>query len=189
MSIRRRTAAENIAEFGGPHRVTEEVITRRLKIASRKDSIRQLQRCQLDELPDNEFDSTCAICLVKYGSIPDASSSVDLSQLQPEEVVKLPCCKKSVGEQCLRQCIGIQCPFCRAIMVKIMVPQDRAEDMRRWICFLIRHHGRQRAAVMYDQIVSLNTAAIEVDIELAVRLNKNAETAGMRERLERYHRA
>ncbi len=42
---------------------------------------------------------------------------------------------------------------------------------------------------MYDQIVSLNTAAIEEDIELAVRLNKNAETAGLRERLERYHRA
>lgn len=71
----------------------------------------------------------------------------------------------------------------------MMVPQGRAGDMRRWICFLIRHHGRQRAAVMYNQIVSLNTVAIEEDIDVAVRLNKHVEAAGLRERLERYQRA
>ena len=189
MSIRRRTAAENIAESGGPHRLTEEVIPRRLRFASQEDSIRQLPRCQLDELPDNEFDRTCAICLIKYGSIPDASSPEDRSPLQPEVAVKLPCCKKTVGEQCLRQCTGILCPFCRATMMKTMIPQDRAEDMRRWICFLIRHHGRQRAAMMFDQIVSLNIAAIEEEIGVAVRLNKQAEAAGLRERFERYQRA
>jgi len=189
MSIRRRTAAENIAEFGGPYRVTEEVIPRRLKIASREDFIRQLPRCQLSELPANDHDRTCAICLAKYGSISDGSSSEDLSPLQPEEAVKLPCCKKSVGEQCLTHCIGNQCPFCRAILFKMMVPQERAEDMRRWISFLIRHHGQQRAAMMYDQIVSLNTVAIEEDIGVAVRLNNHAEAAGLRERLEHYQRA
>lgn len=188
MSIRRRTAAENIAEFGGPHRVTEAVIPRRLKFASREESIRQLPRYQIDELPHNDQDRTCAICLVKFGSIADASSSGNLSHLQPEEVVKLPCCKKSVGEQCLRQCTGIQCPFCRAHVIKTMVPQDRSEDMRRWICFLIRHHGRQRAAIMYDQIISLNIAGIEEDIEVAVSLNEHARAARLRERLRGYRR-
>lgn len=189
MSIRRRTAAENIAEFGGAYRVTEEVIPRRLKIASREDSIRHLPRCQLDELPENDHDRTCAICLVRYGNIPDAPSPEDLSPLQPEEAVKLPCCKQLVGEDCLRQCTGIQCPFCRATLIKDMVPQDRSEDMRRWICFLLRHHGRQRAVIMYDQIILLNIACIEEGIKEAVRFHKHAEEVGLRERLERYQRA
>lgn len=42
---------------------------------------------------------------------------------------------------------------------------------------------------MYNQIVSLNTVAIEEDIDVAVRLNKHVEAAGLRERLERYQRA
>lgn len=42
---------------------------------------------------------------------------------------------------------------------------------------------------MFDQIVSLNTAAMEEDIEVAVHLNKHAEAARFRERLGRYQRA
>jgi len=85
--------------------------------------------------------------------------------------------------------LAIIARFAAPYLTKMVVPQDRVEDMRRWICFLIRHHERQRAAVMYDQIVSLNIATIKEDIDVVVCLNKHAEVASLCERLERYQRA
>ena len=167
--------------------VSVRVIPRRYKEPTRLNFIRGLQRVSLIELSDDEHESTCAICRFQYGTVDGSTNSADDQAVLPEEAVRLPCCKNLVGNKCLSSCKGNACPFCRAELTGPATFQSREEDFRRWLCWLIRRHGKGRAVRMYDRIIELSTATAEQRIDIAVRLKDRTQVERLRDQLTTYH--
>ena len=149
--------------------------------------VRGLQRVSLIELLDDEHESICAICRLQYSTMDGSTDTADDRAVLPEEAVRLPCCKNLVGNKCLSSCKGNACPFCRAKLTAPATFQSREEDFRRWLCWLIRRHGKGRAVRMYDRIIELTTATAEQRIDIAVRLNDGTQKERLRDQLTTYH--
>lgn len=140
----------------------------RLRYPPLKDAADQFTHIPLIELPDNEYDRTCAICLIKYETVEAEvqNGSVQPQAMETERALGLPCCRKTIGERCLLQILGKLCPFCRAKDAAHPLPQDRAQDLRRWLCWIIRRHGMAKAGAMWDQWLAMIETIFNEGFEL-----------------------